>query len=256
MSRILYTVPSHGRPDWMAVTSMVNMIKASRQPIAGDYFAPIPGLLPEVRNRIAHLLLDQDVYKDCEFVVMHDDDLFVQPVKGRHPVLDSWLDIMDQHERIGMIGAVYLRLDKSGATVPTVYLEHQEMEDGSLIFAKWPRVPFFADRIGTGFVMIRRQALMAVRELLGHKRPFLFDLRGSIDELVTEDVFFCDKLREIGWKIAADPELFTRHVKPGKFLDCPPGVRVKVEGMREVTRSVTCLDGIIDNAILLDPYTP
>lgn len=160
-----------------------------------------------------------------DFVVMHDDDLVVDPGGPAGNPIDAWAEVMAAHPDVGMIGAVYLR---EKPQIPTVVLPHpQHPAELCHVVAGFPFKPLNVGGVGTGFVMIRVSALAAIAAIedqeeapapfRGGSPPlFRFDFRrtewGQMAE-VGEDYEFCIRMRAAGFKVLADPRVDTIHLK-------------------------------------------
>ncbi|MDR3495291.1 MAG: hypothetical protein P4L82_11885 [Ancalomicrobiaceae bacterium] len=85
------------------------------------------------------------------------------------------------------------------------------------------------DGLGTGFLRIRRSAVdrmmahfpdLVVIERDGRRLPWLFDFERRGNEYYSEDIVFCQRFRESGGRIWADPELPFHHTGQKTFSGC------------------------------------
>ncbi len=206
--RLFYATPSGRHPTLAYVKSMRDMEMGCRTFERGrDSFAFTCGPVQMARTRIA----DQAVNDGYDFLVMHDDDLWIEAGGPGGNPLDVWHALFDQHPEVGAIGAVYLR---ERPMVPTVTVAHEEHpEECCHVISGFPFQPVEVATVATGFMMIRVSALKATRDDLpwfrfAIKRTFT----GSVSE-VGEDYDFCTRLRAAGFKVLADPRFRTVHMK-------------------------------------------
>lgn len=83
------------------------------------------------------------------------------------------------------------------------------------------------DRIGTGFMFIRRHVLEALRDkhpewkywvdVEGKHHYAFFDFRVTPNGYMGEDYLFCDRVREAGFKVYIDPEINLGHFGSMEF---------------------------------------
>lgn len=165
------------------------------------------GPVQMARSRIAAQTIEQHY----DFVLMHDDDLAVDPVGAMGNPLDVWHELFDVNPDVGVIGAVYLR---ERPLSPTVCMPHPEFpEELCHVVAGFPFAPLEVAALATGFMMIRRQVFEALAD---DQDMFRFTARknrwGGISQR-GEDYDFCVRAREAGWKVLADPRFTTTHMK-------------------------------------------
>src|SRR5262249_17959298 len=91
-----------------------------------------------------------------DYVLMHDDDLMVQPFGPIGSPVDVWHKMFQENPDIGVIGAIYLR---EGLEIPNVVVKHPPSAEVCHAVARFPDKPFECHGIGTGFMMIRREVL-------------------------------------------------------------------------------------------------
>ncbi len=164
--------------------------------------------------------------KDCnvrpyDYLLMHDDDLMVQPYSPIGSPVDVWHDIMNQNPELGIMGAVYLR---ESLEIPNVIVQHATSSEVCHAIARFPGQAFNCAGIGTGFMLIKVKLLAQMYDIAedeGIMPIFRFAFRtregGTVAE-DGEDYDFCKRVIKAGWKIAADPRFDTIHVKESGLL--------------------------------------
>lgn len=148
-----------------------------------------------------------------DYLVMHDDDLGVTPLGPVGNPLDEWVKLMEENPTVGLIGAVYLR---EVPRIPTLIKNDPDVPLNRLQpVAGWEHKPFEMDGIGTGFIMVRRQAMLdlaADNDGPMFRFPLTVGAHGQVEQL-GEDYDFCFRLGAHGWKVIADPRIPTVHHK-------------------------------------------
>lgn len=215
MSRLLYATPTGGHPHMLYLASVraIELGCGSFGRRAQEDFVYVTAPVQMARSKIAEVALS----RGYDYVVMHDDDMGIDPAVAGQNVLDAWHDHLEANPDVGMLGAVYMR---ERPIMPNVCVAHPKYpEELCHAFAGYSSRPFDVAAIGTGFVMIRVAALDALvtREYEDGAPPlFRFPLTetrwGMISE-TGEDYDFCRRLRAAGWSVQADPRVRTVHVK-------------------------------------------
>ncbi len=151
-----------------------------------------------------------------DFVLMHDDDLAIYPQGHANPI-DEFLAIFEADPTVGVVGALYLREKPLLVNLTVPHPRHPD--ELCHVIHGIPAKPFEAGGIATGFMMIRREVLEALGEILdaaGGGSMFQFGTYttewGTRYE-VGEDYDFCKRVRALGWKVIADPRWKTTHIK-------------------------------------------
>lgn len=213
-ARLLYATPTGKHPHIGYVKTVRDMELGCKSFARGVWdFIFAVGPVQMARAFIADTALE----KGYDFLVMHDDDLMVE---ASHPelgnMLDEWHGMMDRNPEIGLIGAVYMR---ERPMVPTVTVKH-DMYPGEIchVVSGFGPTPVEVATIGTGFVMIRREALLAVRDELPMFRFSHRRTQWGTSTMVGEDYDFCNRLRAKGFTVVADPRFATVHCKDGAHL--------------------------------------
>lgn len=201
--RLLVATPTGGNPKMGYVKSLVhNMLRI--ESFAGLTFEPCRGLVQQARNRI----MEQAIQGNYDYVLMIDDDLYVDWNGPAGCPADHFHEILDEFEKAAAVGAVYLQ--ESPGVIPTVRLFHPDHNQWLPATAecRYETVPrscfvlkgfgdspdaFAFDVVATGFMMVR---VAAVRELMAKDPGPVFactnvrDSSGRITE-TTDDVNFC-----------------------------------------------------------------
>lgn len=232
MPRLLYATPTGQTPKIGFVLSQRALEMDCRgfgQRHARDFqFAMGP--VQMARSKIAQQTLDGRCHVDhkcppggagCvvdryDYVVMHDDDLQLYPQGGHNP-LDEWLALFEADPSIGVIGALYMREKPLLVNLTVPHPRHT----GELchVIHGIPSQPFEAGGVATGFMMVRREVFEALSEILdadGGGNMFNFAVRTSewgTKYGVGEDYDFCMRVRDVGFKVMADPRWITTHMK-------------------------------------------
>ncbi len=156
-----------------------------------------------------------------DYVLMHDDDLMVQPYSPIGSPVDVWHEIMNENPDLGVMGAVYLR---ESLEIPNVIVQHPTSPEVCHAIARFPGQAFVCAGIGTGFMLIKTKVLAELYNIAedeGVMPIFRFAFRtregGTVAE-DGEDYDFCKRVIKAGWKIAADPRFDTIHVKESGLL--------------------------------------
>lgn len=220
---LLYCTPTAGYPRVDYITSVMAITRTAKA-FRDITYAIHRGLFPIARDSLARKALHgfedaQGNHQDFDFIAMHDDDLDVQAINTDHGnILDYYLSIMDASPDVGMVGAVYL---ESGPVLPCVRAVHPKYAEFPpqlcRVVRDFPRSPFEVGGIGTGFVLIRMEAIRSLCKLDPGPvfRCQVYPRRWGPPTDTTEDVDFCHRLNHAGWKIVADPLYNTTHVKEG-----------------------------------------
>lgn len=173
-------------------------------------------LLSRARNELLNMFLQ----KDDEYLLFTDTDIVFT-----YRDLYTLLDFMESHPEAGLAGAVYFALGpENERTVvaldelegsPGVYEDvdigrlAEELPDGSYD----PRPPFPVSGLGLGFTLIRRNVVEDLANVKGGiKRLWPFAEQGE-DEGYGEDLTFCLRAAELGYKSYLVPAVKVGHIK-------------------------------------------
>lgn len=206
--RIMYAVPSGGRPKVGFVQSYSTIIATTSQHVEWSGFCEEQPV-QMARSQLARLCLNGGF----DYLLFHDDDLCVSAQGAVGNPLDALVDVMGRDPRLGVVGAVYLRRGPY-TPVAAAYVPDQA-DTRATLMSGLPPAPFLVEHIGTGFLLIRRQVLVDLYNRFDGPL-FRFAVRpdrwGRIEE-IGEDVDFCHRAWDAGWKVAADPRIDTEHIK-------------------------------------------
>lgn len=206
--RLYFATPTGGHPVPMYTSCVREMEMGCRTFERGPRdFAFMKAPVQMARTAIVSEMLAQDY----DYLVMLDDDMFVESSGPAGNALDAWHELMDANPKVGMVGAVYLR---ERPAMPTVMVPHPEHpEELCSVVAGFQYQPTEVGAVGTGFVMIRRAAIEAIADELPHFRfAHRRNFTGGWSEM-GEDFDFCTRLRKAGYQVLADPRFATLHQK-------------------------------------------
>lgn len=219
----MYGSPTGGTPLPGYINSMLAITRGCKT--LGLTYYLCRGLFPIARNGIAITALrgiqvdgERQPYK---YLAMHDDDLLVE---ADHPGLGNTLDYFAQlladNPEVGMVGALYLGV---GPVLPEFRWFHPGYPEEPRVLVRpirdFPVDPFEVDVLGTGFVLIRMAAVEQLAEANDGPifRCAVHENRFTPPTDSTEDVDFCKRIRRLGWKILAVPQIRTVHYKMDLF---------------------------------------
>lgn len=150
-------------------------------------------LVHQGRNNIASKCYD-------DYLLFIDSDMAF-PVDGLNKLIASKKDI---------IGAVYY--SRKSPNLPLVFKENEGKYSN---YEDFPEDKVFeCDAIGTGFLLISKKVLEAFDKAINEKKfrlPFDFMHTEHHVEL-GEDMAFCNRAKQLGFKIYADPTIQMGHV--------------------------------------------
>ncbi len=233
MARLLYATPTGKSPKIQYVQCMRAMELRTHSfgvRRASDFLLS-SGPVQMARSRIVDAALRGRCFKDhdcretqggdCtlepyDFLVMHDDDLMVDPINPIGSPLDLWHEMFRTNPEIGVIGAIYLR---ESLEIPNLVVRHPSNPEVCHVVSRIPSQPFECAGVGTGFMMISRACLERMAEIAddeGGRSHFRFEERrregGTMAE-DGEDYNWCKRVTAAGFKVIADPRFDTIHIK-------------------------------------------
>jgi len=263
--RLLYATPTgkHPHPAFVASARTIELTCRSFERNVHDFlFAAGP--VQMARSTIAEHAIN-DGY---DYLLMHDDDLVVNPSSKVGNPLDVWHDVFYREKDVGVIGAVYLR---ESPMIPAVVMSHPDYpEENCHVVSGLPPAPMAVSGIATGFMMIRVSALRELRDKEDGAHTlfrFTFNMtRWGIVNNTGEDYDFCARMRANGYKVLADARFDTCHIKESGRLaynqaewerswdDNAPGIRERVQALRAQCQPKMALKAI--NGTLCIDHTP
>lgn len=222
MARVFYATPTGKHPHCGYHLSVVDLLMTSEVMRADKWrsgaFAYVAGPVQMARSAITMAFRDSD----ADYLLMHDDDLSVNPFGKYGNPIDVWVKHMDESPGVGVVGACYLR---ESPRVPLINFWHpaypQTATDrGEMVSAvcNLPHGIFDCAAVGTGFMMISRAAAVAVLNREGGNAgpPFCFPVGpnrwGGVVE-TGEDFHFCNTVERLGFRVQADTRFPTCHIK-------------------------------------------
>jgi hypothetical protein len=194
------------RPEWALTLAMMD------RPLAFNYaYAPVHGKdIDEARNAIVELAMKHEI----KYLFFLDDD--VTPTKN---VIAKFVYYLEQphHKDVMVLGGIYC--SKTDPPVPLVF---KQTDGSSGPSYDWKMGDVFeCEGLATGCMMIRMELFSQL------EKPFF----KTVDEpstpttgttVVTDDLYFCKKVREKGFKIVADSNIWGLHWDvDGKYYDMP-----------------------------------
>ncbi len=267
--RLLYATPTGKHPHPMFVSSARQMeltCKTFKREVRDFLFAAGP--VQMARSTIA----DHAINDGYDYLLMHDDDLIVDVARDDQKnvinPLDVWHDLFTKEPGVGVVGAVYLR---EKPRIPTVVMSHpQHPDENCHVISGLPAQPMEVSAIGTGFMMIRVSAMVALREKEDQAHsmfrfPFTRTKWGIVNH-TGEDYDFCVRMRHAGYKVLADARWDTVHIKesgPLRFQrddweaswkDDAPGIADRCNELRQACAPKMQLTNI--NGLLCIDHVP
>jgi GT2 family glycosyltransferase len=181
------------------VWSLFELTRQRRENVAGAIsIEGFSGRLDAKRNHVAKQFLERTT---CDWLLTLDTDMVFTPED-----FDTLLASADPVERPIVTGIYFVNERPPRAAIANLV-------DGSIkSVPDWEEHKLFpVDYCGSGFMLIHRSVL----EKLGDD-PYRQDIASPSGTLVTEDYAFCERAREAGFPVHANPDVFIGHVK--KFV--------------------------------------
>jgi hypothetical protein len=111
-------------------------------------------------------------------------------------------------------GALVKKTDKEGYTIKLIDKELKYSQDKKIIEV---------DGVGTGFLKVSRFALEKLWDASdeyqseGETHRMVFDIKVENGDLISEDFVLCNKWKNLGYKVWADPTITCNHIGIKKF---------------------------------------
>jgi len=202
MRKVLIGTPAYdGRVDVWFANSLVNTIRLSYQhqiEVHPVYMA-YDSLVQRARNDLVRLALE-DGFDDLIFI---DSDVEWNP---------EWVfKLLEYPEDV--VGGVYPKKSDNLQFPVHALKDGLKIEDGLIE----------VDGLPTGFLKISKSALQKVWDVSqeyqneGRTCRMVFDIKVMDGDLVSEDVVFCRKWRDLGGKVYLDPSMSCNHVGVKKY---------------------------------------
>jgi glycosyltransferase involved in cell wall biosynthesis len=197
--------PSYdGRLDVWYTNSLCNTIKESFQ--HGVDILPMwvsfDALIQRCRNDTVQLAMELDV-DDLIFI---DTDIEWQP---------EWVfKLLNYNEDV--VGGTYPKKSNNPDFVVRQMTRRSPNRDTGLIEV---------DGLGTGFLKLSKKAYTAlwdsspsyIDQKDGKERRMIFDVRIEDSRLISEDIYACNQLQKLGFKIWLDPTMVCNHIGSKKY---------------------------------------
>lgn len=202
MRKVLIGTPAHdGRVDVWFANSLVNTIRMSyeKETIIVPVYMAYDSLVQRARNDLVRLAIEED-FDDLIFV---DSDVEWDP---------AWVYKLLEYDA-EVVGGVYPKKTDQ-VQFPVHMLDQVKLEENGLIEV---------DGLPTGFLKISKSALKKVWDASdeyqneGRTCRMVFDIKVMNGQLVSEDIVFCRKWRDLGGKVFIDPAMTCNHVGIKKY---------------------------------------
>ena len=203
MRKVLIGTPAHdGRVDVWYANSLVNTVKLSvgRDIEIVPVYMAYDSLVQRARNDLVRLAIEGD-FDDLIFV---DSDVEWDP---------EWIfKLLDYKEDV--VGGIYPK-KTDNPTFPIKAID-DKLEIGENGLMEVEGLP-------TGFMRISKSALKKVwDDSLEYRNEgrigrMVFDIKVVNGDLVSEDIIFCQKWRDLGGKIWLDPSMTCNHIGIKKY---------------------------------------
>jgi glycosyltransferase involved in cell wall biosynthesis len=203
MRKVLIGTPAYdGRVDVWYANSLVNTVKLSIQKdieITPVYMA-YDSLVQRARNDLVRLAIEGDF----------DDLIFIDSDEEWDP---NWIfTLLDYEEDIVGVPVVK-KSDQMMFNIKALPTGLKTQQNGLME----------VEAVGTGFMKISRAALKKVWDVSeeykneGRTGRLVFDIRIVEGDLVSEDIIFCQKWRELDGKIWINPAMTCNHIGIKKY---------------------------------------
>lgn len=203
MRKVLIGTPAYdGRVDVWYANSLVNTVKLSIQKdieITPVYMA-YDSLVQRARNDLVRLAIEGEF----------DDLIFIDSDEEWDP---NWIfTLLDYEEDI--VGVPVVKKSDQVMFNVKALNDKLEMNEKGLMEV---------EAVGTGFLKISKTALQKVWDVSpdymneGRLGRLVFDIRIVNGDLVSEDIIFCNKWRELGGKIWINPAMTCNHIGVKKY---------------------------------------
>jgi GT2 family glycosyltransferase len=150
---------------------------------------------------------------DAEWAWFLDTDMVFGP-----DILPRLLQTAKEKKGKVVAGLCFIYAKSKGAIYPNIFMELPNRKPGQKRYmhaATWPDEPFEVDGTGGACLLVHREVLQAVEERYKDSPYPWQDER--VDEatgtMEGEDLVFCQKIKECGYKIWYDPHAEVGHLK-------------------------------------------
>lgn len=166
-----------------------------------------------VVSRVRNIISDQFLESDAEHLFMVDSDINFKA--------DDVIRLMAWNQTKPIVAGIGVA--RKTEKVFFSMLDHDE--NGDLTMDKMGLVR--AKRVGTGFIMIRRDVFLAMRQNhpewayfdqnSGKTLHSFFDFKSTPEGYIGEDYMFCDRARDEGFTVWIDPTIKLGHMGVHEF---------------------------------------
>jgi len=174
------------------------------------FFAASSARILEARTAIVRAFLDES---DAEWAWFLDTD----SIFGSD-LLPRLLKTAQAKKAKVLAGLVFILDKKRGSIYPNIFMYHDPRQPGEGRYkhaATWPEEPFEVDGTGGACLLVHREVLEAIGEKYKDTSYPWQDER--VDDntglMEGEDLVFCQKVQECGYKIWYDPQAAVGHLK-------------------------------------------
>lgn len=174
------------------------------------FFAASNARINEARTMVVRAFLEET---DSEWAWFLDTDMVFAP-----DTLPRLLKTAHEKKAKVVAALCFVYAKSQGAIYPNMYWKVEDRKPGQSRYkhaAVWPNEPFEVDGTGGACLLVHREVLKAIGELYkNHPQPWQTE---RIDEhsglMEGEDLVFCQKIQETGYKIWYDPRIAIGHIK-------------------------------------------
>jgi hypothetical protein len=161
-----------------------------------------------VVSRVRNIIANQFIDSDCDHLFMVDSDINFNA--------DDVLRLMAWNQMKPIVAGIGV----ARKTEKVFFSMLDQDEDGNVVMDNMGLVR--AKRVGTGFIMIRRDVFLSLKEShpeweyfdqnSGKTLHSFFDFKSTPEGYIGEDYLFCDRAREAGFTVWVDPTIKLGHM--------------------------------------------
>jgi len=199
LKKILICIPSCGFIKTETVASLVNLLGST--PVNYQFYAPMSCYIHMNREESVQRAFEMG----ADYILFIDADMIFPT--------DALTKLLNLDKDIASVTYNYRRLPQTSiVTLDEKYdADYQDVDDTKTKDGQIPlsaiKNPFRVKACGGGFLLIKMDVFNKI------KRPwFFFEPETETTQPVGEDVWFCDRARELGYEIWIDPSIEMGHV--------------------------------------------
>lgn len=161
-----------------------------------------------VVSRVRNIIANQFLESDAEHLLMVDSDINFNA--------DDVIRLLAWNQTKPIVAGIGV----ARKTEKVFFSMLDQDEDGNVMMDKMGLVR--AKRVGTGFIMIRRDVFLALQDKHPEWKYFdqnsqktlqsFFDFKSTPEGYIGEDYMFCDRAREAGFTVWIDPSIKLGHM--------------------------------------------